>query len=119
MKTLKKKVKKREDAIGKCNKCRKRVVAERNGKPITWNAALFPIRVITLDRMKNVPGLLNVSQKEGGFKGKKKGLGCNSPSFKWTKTTVKKKQYTKLKCMNCKEPDPSLKTGGFQGIYHK
>lgn len=119
MKTLKKKVKKREDAIGKCNKCRKRVVAERNGKPITWNAALFPIRVITLDRMKNVPGLLNVSQKEGGFKGKKKGLGCKSPSFKWTKTTVKKKQYTKLKCMNCKEPDPSLKTGGFQGIYHK
>lgn len=118
-KTLQKKIKNRKKAIAKCNKCKKRTIAEKAGKSIGWNAALFPSRVKTLKRMKKVPNLLNVSQKKGGFKGKKKNMGCKKPKFQWAKTTYKKKAYTKLKCKNCKAADKTLKTSGFQGIFYK
>jgi hypothetical protein len=68
--------------------------------------------------MKGLPSKLNAKQSKGGFKGKKKNLGCGKPAFVWAKTTVKKKTYTKLKCKNCKSADKTLTTGGFQGIYY-
>lgn len=118
-KTLQKMIKNRKKAIAKCNACKKRTIAEKSGKTIGWNAALFPSRVKTLKRMKGLPKLLNVSQKKGGFKGKKKNMGCKKPKFQWATTTYKKKTYTKLTCKNCKAADKTLKTSGFQGIYYK
>ena len=118
-KTLQKIIKKRKKAIANCSACRKRTIAEKSGKTIGWGSALFPSRVKTLKRMTGLPKLLKVSRKKGGFKTKKKKMGCKKPNFQWTTTKYKKKTYTKLKCKNYKSSDKTLKTSGFQGIFYK
>ena len=130
LKSLKKVVKKQKKAIIKCNKCKKHPIAIKGTTNIGWGSALFPIRVRTLDRMKGVPSNLDVANSKGGFKapppkknkkGKlvQKGWGCTNPSFTWAKTTVGKKQYTKLKCRNCNANDSNLSVSSFQAMYHK
>lgn len=119
MKSLRKKVKSRKKEIARCSRCKKKILAERNGKIVGWGKARFPVKVMTKASMKGLPSLLNVAEKEGGYKVKKKKKnGCKSPSFVWAKTTMKKKKFAKLKCSNCKHSDPGLATDGFQGYYY-
>ena len=130
LKKLKSIIKKRKKAIATCNKCKKYELARKKGVSYGWNSLLFPSRVITLKRMTKTPFLpkyLNVSNKKGGYKKvsdkkwlkKHEAWGCSKPKFVWTKTTYKKKVYTKLKCKNCKPSDKTLKSNSFQAKFVK
>lgn len=120
VKKMRKKIKARKKEIARCTRCRKKTLAEKNGKNIGWGAARFPIQVMSRKDMKNLPKLLNVKEKKGGFKTKKKKTknGCKSASFVWAKTTMKKKSFAKLKCKKGKPTDKTLSVDSFQGVYY-
>lgn len=120
IKSLKNTIKKMKENCQRCTKCKKKELAEKNNKKIGWGAARFPVQVMTKKSMKTLPSLLNVAESKGGFKCKKKTKkGCKNPKFVWTKVTIKKKAYAKLKCKNGKDTPKVLKLGaGYQGIYY-
>lgn len=120
VKKMRKKIKERKKEISRCTRCRKKTLAEKNGKNIGWGAARFPIQVMSQKSMKKLPKLLNVKEKKGGFKTKKKKTknGCKSASFVWAKTTMKKKSFAKLKCKKGKPTDKTLSLDSFQGVFY-
>lgn len=131
-KWLEKMVAKKKKSYARCKNCKKKELASRKEKIVTWGAARFPVQVMSRKEMKNIPMLLNVSEKKGGFKCKKVNKkGCKKPKFIWTKVTIKtkvkvkgktvtkNKPYAKLKCKNAKiEPKKLYVTSGYQGIYY-
>lgn len=131
-KWLKNMVEKKHKVCTRCTNCKKKELASKKKKVVTWGAARFPVQVMTRKEMKNLPKLLNVSEKKGGFKCKKVNKkGCKKPNFIWTKVTVKvkvkvngktvtrDKAFAKLKCKNAKVFPKKLYVGnGYQGIYY-
>ena len=120
VKWLEKMVEKKKKRCKRCSRCKKREIAEKKNKIIGWGAARFPVQVMTRKEMKNLPKLLNVAEKKGGFKCKKiTKSGCKKPKFVWTKVTIKKKAYAKLKCKNAKILPKELRVAnGYQGLYY-
>lgn len=120
IKTLEKMIAKKKKNSQRCTRCKKKELAEKKNKKIGWGAARFPVQVMTKKTMKKLPSLLNVAESKGGFKSKKKNKkGCKKPKFVWTKVTIKKKAYAKLKCKNGKSFPKTLEVGaGYQGIYY-
>ena len=110
IKTLKKYIKSYNSAVGKCQKCKKREIADKGNKSLTWTSAMFNNYMMTNKKTnKKVIKKVNTA-----FKNKK--LGCSKAKFKFVEANSK---YCKLSCSNSKSKDTSLKYGTSRGTFVK